>query len=161
MTKPGLEQILDPDRVFNSKILLGLNFYGNDFTATGGGPILGRDFVRLLEEAPTDSTFFWDDVSAEHLIEFKTDKKRSKHTIFFPSLNSIQSRLLLAKELNLGGVAIWELGQGLDYFYDLLWIGVKWLNYYYRFIIVIFFYLIKKNKYLWIKDYIYPIHSTQ
>jgi len=113
-------EILDPDRVFNSKILLGLNFYGNDFTATGGGPILGRDFVRLLEEAPTGSAFFWDDVSAEHLIEFKTDKKRSKHTIFFPSLNSIQSRLLLAKELNLGGVAIWELGQGLDYFYDLL-----------------------------------------
>jgi len=112
--------LLDPDGVFNAKFLLGLNFYGNDYTPTGGGPILGRDFVRLLGEAGSDPTFVWDEDSAEHLIEFKVDKKRSKHTVFFPSLNSIQSRLLLAKELNLGGVAIWELGQGLDYFYDLL-----------------------------------------
>ena len=112
-------KLLDPDQYHADKILLGLNFYGYDFTAAGGGPILGRDFVQLLKEAADLKevpSFKWDERSQEHFIEFKVENRR-KHTVFFPSLNSIQSRLLLAKEMNLGGVAIWELGQGLDYFF--------------------------------------------
>ena len=111
---------LDKDSFHRDKLLLGLNFYGYSYTTEGGGPILGRDFVKLLQEFSGEKKLKlkWDDISKEHFIELKSGSKRQ--TVFYPSLNSIQARLLLAKEMRLGGVAIWEIGQGLDYFYDLL-----------------------------------------
>ena len=76
----------------------------------------GNSFVDLLKDA-TDAKFSWDPRTEESFSEFRV--KGKKHTVFYPSLSSIQSRLHLAKELG-AGISIWEIGQGLDYFYDLL-----------------------------------------
>jgi spore germination protein YaaH len=39
---------------------------------------------------------------------------------FYPSLSSIEERLNLVEQEQLGGVGIWELGQGLNDFTTLL-----------------------------------------
>lgn len=108
-------KLLDPDAKHRNKILMGLNFYGFDYTSQGGGHILGRDLVKQLEKVGS-TKFSYSAESAEHFIQFKHETY--KHTVFYPTLYSIQKRLRLAEELGVG-ISIWEIGQGLDYFYDL------------------------------------------
>lgn len=110
-------ELIDPSSTDRSKILLGLNFYGFGYTANGGSHVLNRDLKEKLElDESKKSKFKWDDQSAEHFIEIKVNKQ--KITIFYPSLKSIYMRIQLAEKLNTG-LSIWEMGQGLDYFFDL------------------------------------------
>ena len=108
---------LDPEGLNRGKILLGLNMYGLQYTANGGGGhVLGRDLVQMLKEVSPSTKFKWDSSSGEHFLEAKVGGQ--KVNIFYPTLQSLQMRLDLAKELGTG-VSVWEIGQGLDYFYDL------------------------------------------
>lgn len=58
----------DPRR---AKILLGLNFYGQDFTPNGGGPILGHQFIELLKKAKPSEKMKHDSQAEENFIEIK------------------------------------------------------------------------------------------
>ncbi|GLU00795.1 hypothetical protein SLE2022_181390 [Rubroshorea leprosula] len=101
------------------KIFLGINFYGNDFTlsgGSGGGPILGRDYISLLEKHKP--TLQWEKNSGEHFFLY-SDDNHINHAVFYPTLMSIYLRLEEAHSWGTG-ISIWEIGQGLDHFFDLL-----------------------------------------
>uniref|UniRef100_H2YBB1 Chitinase domain-containing protein 1 n=1 Tax=Ciona savignyi TaxID=51511 RepID=H2YBB1_CIOSA len=107
---------LDPDAKFRSKILLGLNFYGYGYRASGSDSLVASQFLKLIQDFP--SKVIWENDSQEHFIMQELPDKMQSF-LAFPTLKSISVRIELAKKLGTG-ISIWELGQGLDYFYDLL-----------------------------------------
>ncbi|KAK4788874.1 hypothetical protein SAY86_020193 [Trapa natans] len=112
-TKPNASPILAP------KIFLGINFYGNDFVlpgGVGGGAIIGADYLSLLEKHRP--SLRWEKNSAEHFFLY-SDENKANHAVFYPSLLSIFMRLEEAHSRGTG-ISIWEIGQGLDYFFDIL-----------------------------------------
>ncbi len=82
---------------------------------TGGGPIVGHQYVALLEKYKPSMT--WDEGFEEHY--FLYDGEDAKHVVFYPTLTSISARLNTANNVG-AGISIWEIGQGLEYFFDLL-----------------------------------------
>ena len=97
----------------SSKILLGLNLYGYRYMLDGSEPIIGSNYLKYLKEND-DVQLQFDDKSVEHFIHYNDEY------IFYPTLYSIKKRIDLAAEFQTG-LSLWELGQGLDYFYELLW----------------------------------------
>ncbi|GLT84745.1 hypothetical protein SLE2022_029600 [Rubroshorea leprosula] len=118
-----LQSLLGPPgktaRSLARKIFLGINFYGNDFTlsgGSGGGPIIGRDYILLLEKHKP--ALQWEKNSGEHFFLY-SDDNHINHAVFYPTSMSIYLRLEEARSWGTG-ISIWEIGQGLDYFFDLL-----------------------------------------
>ena len=74
--------------------------------------VVGLQLVDKLK-GPDKFKVGWNRDAMEHKFTAKGEE------IYFPTLYSIEKRLELFKELGTS-LAIWEIGQGLDYFYELL-----------------------------------------
>lgn len=102
---------------FRHKLLYGVNFYGADFRGDGHfDAIVGSQYIDLLKSAKP-SQFSWHLKASELSFEYRDNKQI--HKVFYPSLRFIQKRVEAAERFKIG-IAIWEIGQGLDYFFDLL-----------------------------------------
>lgn len=60
---------VSPDENKRDKILTGLNFYGNDYTPSSGGPIVGNQYITLLKNYKGKLHF--DSKSVENYFEVK------------------------------------------------------------------------------------------
>lgn len=115
--KSAVEHVCPKKSRRRQKILLGLNMYGYDYTPQGGGTIMSREYLEYLKLH--QGSLILDDHDKENFFELKGSSDGGRHIIFYPTLYSINERVKLAQELGTG-LSVWELGQGLDYFYDLL-----------------------------------------
>ena len=103
----------DLERVRADKVLMGLPFYGYRFSrAHAPEAYTASNYLDLLEE-DSHSQISWDENSKEHRLV------GSGSSLWYPSMLSLLYRLQLADEQGVG-IAIWELGQGLDQFVDVL-----------------------------------------
>jgi chitinase domain-containing protein 1 len=111
-----LDEIVDREelkKVRARKILMGLPFYGYKFShAHAPEASTASNYLDLLMKE-NRSSISWDEHSKEHRLV------GSSGTLWYPSILSLLYRLQLAEEEGVG-IAIWELGQGLDQFFDVL-----------------------------------------
>ena len=110
----GCVMALSPNYELRHKILLGTNLYGYEFSRQGPSALSAEPYLdRLRQLKPA---LQWNEQSGEHIIQI--DNPTDPRMIVFPSLYSLQARIGLAQRLSVG-LGLWEIGQGLDYFYDL------------------------------------------
>ena len=98
------------------KYLIGLNFYGYKYSKQGTEAIIGDQLIELLKKEGDDYKWKWDQDIMEHYLVNQNDDSIK---IYYPTLQSIATRLELLSMYDFGAT-IWELGQGMEYFTDLL-----------------------------------------
>lgn len=131
-----MQKFAKPEGEGTAKVFLGLNFYGYRYDRAPASskkdqqqyemrPIVGNAYVDFLRKSYGKSVIVYDPRVHEHVTVTQTRPTKQQQQplpqtiIFYPTLKSISERLKLATRLNVG-VSIWDGGQGLDYFYDLL-----------------------------------------
>ncbi|KAI9475553.1 MAG: glycoside hydrolase superfamily [Benjaminiella poitrasii] len=110
------------------QLLVGLNLYATSYLQTRSPePLVMKTVLeKLVEQQELDDLvnegnqeeLNWDKESQEAWFVEKDEDGIKQGTIWLPTLRSIRNRLRMAEDYGVG-VSLWEVGQGLDYFYDL------------------------------------------
>lgn len=79
-------ETLSKKKAERSKFLIGLNFYGYDYTSQGGHPVLGKDYLDLVGKS---GAIQWGDDVEEHYFEVKYVFFKTPFSIEFKTNQSI------------------------------------------------------------------------
>jgi spore germination protein len=100
----------------SAKIMMGIPFYGYDWTGEGAEYLLWTDVQSLIS---TYTPTIGRDVSGEATFQY-TDGSGNLHTVFFQDRPAIQAKLEMLRSLhpNIRGIAIWCMGGESNGFWD-------------------------------------------
>ena len=91
------------------KIKLGMAVYGYDWVETGGMPrsLTYREAIELARQH--DVTIIYDEQAQEPTFTYMVNGVR--HIVWFENARSFSAKLDLVFQYDLGGIAVWRLGQ--------------------------------------------------
>ncbi|KHJ99517.1 hypothetical protein OESDEN_00498 [Oesophagostomum dentatum] len=107
----SVEAVISRAKDYSGQLMVGINHYGYEYSSKS---IQALNFDKYLELLKKDENKLeWDPNSKEHYLVTGSSK------VYYPSLTSIEMRLNIARKYKTGA-AIWDFGQGLNYFTQLL-----------------------------------------
>ncbi len=99
------------------KIILGAANYGYDWPSSGRGTTIpAKNALNLARER--EAEIIWDSQAHSHYFHYWSNGE--KHTVWFEDSQSFQYKKELALEYNLSGLAIWQLGNEEEHFWNIL-----------------------------------------
>ena len=107
------------------KIILGIPLYGyawetlstaiHSAVIPGTGELASNNRMQTLLSVCATCSVFFDNEAQEAYVSYKDQASGTYHQIFFPTQQSVQSKVTFAKKEQLGGIGLWALGyEGQD-----------------------------------------------
>jgi hypothetical protein len=99
-----------------SKIVVGLPLFGFDFTPQGRRHVFGDDIHMLCRTQKV--RIVWIKALREHGIFFSDGKQQ--HAMYYPTPFFLKDRFDTCVQKKFAGFGLWEIAQGMPYFFDVL-----------------------------------------
>ena len=120
----SLKKIIEYDVVDSEKIILGIPFYTRQWTTNSNGQITGKGVVSMRNiTIPNNVEKKWDDTLKQYYIEYASGRNTIR--MWIEDATSIQAKVSLVKQYNLGGTSGWRKDMESDGIWKVISDGLK------------------------------------